>query len=438
MVRRICILLVVALVVAACFGDSSGTTSTTTNAATSTTGSETTSTTEGETSETTVAERTWTELPGIEDLPQEVQDELLELVGITEQIRQLTFIEPPMITIVTQQELNRRVAALLEEDTESFPADEALYKLLGLLPQDADLEELVNALYGEQVAGYYDPETDELVVPMREDGFSISQRGTMIHELTHALTDQHFDVDTSMNQLLDAEAFDQFSAFQGLLEGDATLTELYYLQTLSQGELGELMAEIFEIDTTVMDSLPTFLQDSFIFPYDSGLAFAQRLQSAGGWEAVNDAYTTMPDLPGSTEQIITPSDYRRDLPISVSLAPIDLPGYTLELQSVWGELGFRIMLDQVLGEDVGIKAADGWGGDMYYQWFDGQNAALVITYVGDTERDLLELEDALVDFAFASVPEEDYVWVEEVDGQLYFIAADDPEVGVSILASVKG
>ena len=65
------------------------------------------------------------------------------------------------------------------------------------------------------------------------------------------------------------------------------------------------------------------------------------------------------------------------------------------------------------------------------------NAAFVIAYVGDTQRDFDELKEALVAYAVTAVPEEDYVWVEEIDGQLYFIAADDPEVGLSILSAVK-
>jgi hypothetical protein len=146
----------------------------------------------------------------------------------------------------------------------------------------------------------------------------------------------------------------------------------------------------------------------------------------------------MPFLPGSTEQIITPDDYQRDLPQMIDGAVPAVAGYELQRESVWGEFGFRIMLDQVLGEDVGIDAADGWGGDWYAQWFDGQNAALLILFQGDTERDVEELEDALVDYATTAVAEEDWVWVEVVDDQLAFIAADEQAVGESILADVRG
>jgi hypothetical protein len=435
MARRIVFLLAFAFVATACTGSSTSSSTTTPSGFASTI---TVATSLPDATTTTTLKPTWTELVGVESLPREVQDELLALVRQTEKIRELQFIESPHITVVSESELETRVRALIEEDAADLPADEALYKLLGLLAPDADLSAMLSDVYGEQVAGFYDGETKELVVPMRETGFSPVQRSTMVHELTHALTDQHFDFDPVMTAMFDQDRLDQASAFQGLVEGDASFAEYQFLGTLNQAELGEFMAEAFSIDTSALDAAPLFVQDSLIFPYDSGLAFAQALYGAGGWEAVNEAYSTMPGLPGSTEQIMTPSEYRRDLPHTAHLPEITLPGYTLERQSVWGELGFRVMIDQVLGESTGVDAADGWGGDTYYQWFDGQNAAIVIAYVGDTEADVTELEDALVDFAFKSVPEEDYVWVEEIDGQLYFIAADSPDIGLSILSAVKG
>jgi hypothetical protein len=297
---------------------------------------------------------------------------------------------------------------------------------------------MLTELYGEQVAGYYDGDTGELVVPMREEGFSVVQRATMVHELTHALTDEQLQFHTPYTAMLDEDRLDEASAYQALIEGDASMAELLYLQTLGQDELGEFFAEALDIDTTALDASPAFIQDSLMFPYDSGLAWVQDNYLRDEWTTINDAYAEMPALPGSTEQIITPSDYERDLPLAFDATAPSVPGYDLERESVWGEFGFRAMLDQVLGEDVGIDAADGWGGDYYAQWFDGQNAALMIQFEGDTDRDTEELRSALLDYATTAVAEEDYVWVEVIDGRLAFIAADQPPVGESILASVGG
>ncbi len=438
MFRRIASLVALALIVAACTGDSVGTT-TTAGQATSTTVADTTTTTEAATtSTTTLPEPTWDRLPGIDALPQEVQDELLTLVRTAEELRGLRFVEPPTITLVSDEELESRVLEQIEEQSEDFPSDQALYELLGLLDADVDLGSMLSSLYGEQVAGFYDGETGELVVPIREEGFSVMQRGTMIHELTHSLTDQHFGFWDPYQAMFDEDRLDEASAYQALLEGDASMVQLLYFQSLTQRELGEYFAEALDIDTTALDAAPAFIQDSLVFPYDSGLAWVQEHHDRDGWASVNPAYAEMPGLPGSTEQIITPDDYARDLPRRIDAVAPSLPGYELERESVWGELGFRLMLDQVMGEAVGVDAADGWGGDYYAQWFDGTNAALLILAEGDTERDTEELRAALLDYARTAVAEEDWVWVEVFDDRIAFIAADQTEVGESLLASVSG
>lgn len=433
MIRRFASLLALALVVAACIATTEGST-TTSLAPTTSSPRDTTTTTEAAAPTTTVPNGP---LPGTEGLTDEVRDELVRLVAVTEEIRGLQFLEMPTITVVTSEELESRVRGQIEEEAADFPADAALYKLLGLLGADVNLETLLTDVYGEQVAGYYDGDTKELVVPITTEGFSVVQEATLVHELIHALTDQHFGFHAAFDAMLDEERLDEASAYQALIEGDASLAELHYLESLSQQELGEFIAEALGIDTSALDAAPQFLQDSLIFPYDSGLAFTQELYSNGDWDGVNEAYGSMPTLPGSTEQVISPGDFERDLPVEVASETVSVPGYELERTSVWGELGFRIMIDQILGEDTGVDAADGWGGDYYSQWFDGTNAALLLVYQGDTDRDTEELRQALAEYATA-VFEEDYVSVEVTGGRLVFIAADEEAVGQLILSAVSG
>ena len=376
------------------------------------------------------------DLSGLEDLSVEVQQQLEDLIVTVQEVRGLPFLSPPNITVVTDAELEARVREAIEEEAEDFPADGALYKLLGLMDQEADLEMLLLDLYGAQVAGFYDGETGEIVVPARQDGLTLLQQGTMLHELIHALTDQHFGFDAHFQAMLDEERLDEATAYQALIEGDATLAQVMWVGSLSQQELGRFFAESLDVDNSSLDAVPQFISDSLLFPYDAGLGFVQELFAAGEWNAVNDAYSTFPDLPGSSEQVITPADYQRDLPLVVELPSITINGYNLERTSVWGEEGFRTMIDQVLGESKGAKAADGWGGDSYHQWFDGENAAFLLVYKGDTERDLEELRSTLLEYVLAAVPAEDFVWVDEEEGLLYFIAADEVSVGELIRSAV--
>jgi hypothetical protein len=435
MIRRGLLLLVLfALVVSAC----DTTTDATSTSPAATPASTTTTVASVSTSTSTAATTSTTELDlsGL-DLPAAVADQLEALAAETEDLRGLRFLETPLVSVVTPEELEARIRSDIDEVSEDIPADEALYKLFGLLEPEDDFGALLSDLYGEQVAGFYDPDTKEIVVRARDDELSLVEQSTLVHELVHALTDQHFVYNDDYEAMLDEERLDEAAAYQALIEGDASLAQYRWVAGLTDREKGEWIAQsLEEADTEALDNAPEFLTESLLFPYDTGLGFTQALYEAGSWDAVNDAYSVMVDLPGSSEQVITPGDYRRDLPVEVEIPQISIAGYDLERTSVWGEAGFRIMLGQVLGDDTALPAADGWGGDAYHQWFDGTNAAFLLIFEGDTSNDVEELRQALLDFALESVPEEDFVWVDEEGGLLYLIAADETEVGETLRSRV--
>lgn len=441
MIRGLYFFLALSLVVTACTGGGDSTTTTVGDQPTETTidVSDSTTTTGDVTTTSEAAAPTTTapDLSGLEGLSDQVREQLETLIREAQEIRDLPFLRPPQIRVVTEDELEALVRAEIEEQSEDFPADEALYKMLGLLNEAADFEQIVLDLYGEQVAGYYDGETGEIVIPAHEDGLTVLQRGTLLHELVHALTDQHFSFHATFQTMIDEDRLDEASAYQALIEGDATLAEVLWAQRLSQRELGEFIAQSLEIDTTSFQAAPRFLTESLLFPYETGLAFVHTIyESAGGWSEVNDAYTTLVELPGSTEQVINPGAYRRDIPVEVEIPEITIPGYELERTSVWGEHGFRLLLNQGSNTETVAEAAAGWGGDAYHQWFDGENAALLIVYQGDTAGDMRALEEALLSFAINDFPEDHFAWVDVMDGNLYFIAAHEPSVGEQIRSAV--
>lgn len=437
MLRSVPPIVCVLLLAAACNGGSAGSTTTagasgTTDGQTPTTGGPEATTTTTRPAPTTTAP----DLSGVEGISPEVQEQLEGLIESAQEIRELPFLSPPKIIVVSDEELESRIRADVEAEAEDFPADEALYKMLGLLNPQADFENILLDLYGEQVAGYYDGETDEVVVPAREDGFTVLQQGTLVHELVHALTDQHFGFNDDLDAMVESDLLDQAAAYQALIEGDASFSEVLWVQTLSQREIGEFIAESLKVDREVFDAAPRFLTESLLFPYDAGLSFTQSLYAQGGWAPIDSAYTTMPGLPASTEQVITPDDYQTDLPARVEIPEVSLAGYELQRTSTWGEHGFRVMLNQGSGVATMPGAADGWGGDTYHQWYDGAGkAALLLVYEGDSQRDLDELEEALLNFATEAFPEDHFAWVEELDGRLYFVAAHDTEVGETLRAA---
>ncbi len=436
--------LLVAVLLAGCTRTADpATTSTTGDAGVTTTAAETTTTGIDATTTSTTADRPDVIPLGIDDLAPSLRTEVLELVSLTQELRELSFLEPPVITVVDDDELARRVRDSIEEEIDDLDADQALYSLLGLLSPDTDLLALYSDLYGEQVAGFYDGDEGELVIPSNES-LSPLQKSTLIHELTHALTDQHFDMSANYEMLVDEERFDEAAAYLSVIEGDATLTEILYIQSLPVAEQQALISESLEADSSTFDAVPQFIQDSLIFPYQEGFAFTQRLFELGGFFEIAKAYSKPPL---STEQIIEPRDFGRDLPIDVAAPVQALEGYELVYDSVWGELGFVTMFDQVLGDDASQTASDGWGGDRFSLFFDGTDAALVINYRGDSERDAEEMQVALIDYiqeamavggasetgGYKTFSGDDYAAVRRDGDAVTFIAAGDPAVGALLL-----
>ncbi len=363
------------------------------------------------------------------------------MITIAEEIRGLEFLSMPQVTVLTPDELATRVVDQLLEDYVDHEVDEALYRLLGLVPADFELLETILSLYGEAVAGYYDGDTSELVVTATQDEFSPLEEATIVHELTHALTDQVLEFNDRYNQLFDDQRYDEAAAFQGLIEGDASLAELLYVQQLDADAQQEFLEAAFDVDMTVFDQVPPFMQDSLIFPYDTGFTFVQHLFSEGGFAAVNDAYA---NPPLSSEQVISPDDYPGDVPLELSLPANELAGYEINEDSTWGELGFHLMFDQVLGGNDG--ATEGWGGDSYRIYWDGTNVVLVLVFQGETAGDAAELDEALneyvgigMDLADPLVEENSqtytgdrYAFVATSGDEVVFVAASDPAVGPTV------
>src|SRR5205085_2660255 len=112
-----------------------------------------------------------------------------------------------------------------------------------------------------------------------------------------------------------------------------------------------------------LDTAPLAIREALIFPYKNGLSFVAALRRRNPWSAVDAAFAKPPK---STEQIMHPERYLADDapgPVEID-APAALPGYKLAHSTVWGELGFSLLL-RSLGVDpaTAATAAEGWGGD---------------------------------------------------------------------------
>lgn len=311
---------------------------------------------------------------------------LAKLAATVAKIRALDFTEEVTPRTITAASMTDRIRAAFKKENPRAEVDatQKVLARLGVVEADVDLYDLIGDAYGEQVAGFYDSETKELIVVGREaTNPGPLDRLILAHEYTHALTDQHFDLQR-LERLQDEGQDEAVSALQALGEGDAQFTMgIYRDDVLTKDEMERLVEESAKVGVTAFSRLPPFLQEGFTFPYDAGVSFVGALHASGGWKAIDAAYV---DPPVSTEQILHPERYlgpARDEPTDVRMADVRGalgPGWRRLEDGDVGELDVRLVLDTSSGPNLGTakarRAADGWDGGAY-EAFEGAAGTLV-------------------------------------------------------------
>ncbi len=325
-------------------------------------------------------------------------------------LRGLEELEPVRHTFFSHDELRSFVIQELEED---YPQEEAERDAIEMaafdfMPADTDLRSLLESLYTEQIAGFYDPDEKFFAVVSGEGEIQPLDKTIYAHEFVHVLQDQHYDLIA-----LDPEenSGDASLAVTALIEGDAMLVqEQFMLGYMDSDELFEMMTELGNVDNSVLDSAPAVLREQLMFSYEAGLIFTKALVEEGGYPALNDAYG---DPPRSTEQILHPDKYfSGEDPELVAIPPL-----TETLGSEWswvaedvlGEFTLRLYLKGQLEPWAAADAAAGWGGDRYTVFHRPESGAilLVMHLIWDSEEEATEFLDAYALFGesrFGSEP----------------------------------
>jgi hypothetical protein len=218
-----------------------------------------------------------------------------------------------------------------------------------------------------------------------------------IHELDHALQDQHFNLAKIDKET--APNWDQGFAAQCLIEGDATLVMMDYMASamgVDPGMLDGMMGDDSMLAGGGMmgagsSKAPPFIQKLISDPYFKGMTFCSTLRAQGGWKKVDSAYRR---LPASSEQILHPERYlRNDAPKTLNVnLPAAPAGWSYLGCDVAGEYLIRNMGESLVGADQAARAAEGWGGDLYCAYVKGYQEGLVWMTVWDSENDAKEFE----------------------------------------------
>jgi hypothetical protein len=317
-------------------------------------------------------------------------------------IRGLELLAPINVEVKTREQLREETRQDLATDYPESERnnDQRVLVAFGLMSPEQDLGEVYVELLGEQVAGYYDPSTDEMVVVASSDGEGLSalDQVTFAHEVVHALQDQHFDLESYSDQRIEGNS-DESLAITALIEGDATVAQIDFI--LSNADLArDFLFELGGTDeqsSAALDAAPPILSATLLFPYNQGQVFVQYLYDEGGWELVNEAYQNPPT---TTEQILHPEKYTEG-EVAEVVEVLDLSTLlgadwaTLDEDSM-GEFQLSVLLgDGDLTEKQVERASEGWAGDSYVVSGTNEDVAIVWESSWESEEDAAEFMRAL-------------------------------------------
>jgi hypothetical protein len=323
-----------------------------------------------------------------------------ELQARTEAARELPFRAPVEAQEVEASGVSKLLARELDRQT---PADrmrneEALAKTLGFLPADADLRALILSWSAQAVAGFYTRSGGRLYVVKGASGAGSGDGGAvLVHELAHALQDQHTPLITVTMGLRAND--DLVFALGAFLEGDALFTELRDEAERSgfPQPTGAEFVSRFDHDAPEGEGVPRLLREAFLRQYPLGYSLSSELVSRGGVAALTAA---LDDPPLTSEELIHPERYlERSRRRPLALFPEASDAFAPECESVvstsYGELGLGVWLGEMgLAEPAARAAADGWDADRAWLLDCGHGRALAWLIQLDTEPEAAELHAA--------------------------------------------
>ena len=322
-----------------------------------------------------------------------------EIMPRVAQLRGLEFSRDVPVNVVTSGQLASYVCGTIDEQmtADEMKGFQRLLAHMGLIEPGIDLRATLIRVYSQQIAGFYDDEQKVFSIVSNSNMPRVLDEVTIAHELTHALQDQHYDLEGL--RVMTEDADDAALAVMALAEGDACDLMMRYgtdYYARGAGPVKDFSPFIsFSTGAENIPALPMVLAQNLVFPYAYGSRFVVALMREAGDRAVDWAFV---DPPVSTEQIMNPQKYfNRDEPLDIRLpdAPGDIPeGWRLLDQSSLGQFNLGLFLANSLGMWGIEEAIRPWKGDViagyagpadddfvfvYYSTWDSSEAAMEFT-----------------------------------------------------------
>jgi hypothetical protein len=308
-----------------------------------------------------------------------------EVLAEMSKLVSLPILSPLKKSMRSRDEIQAYLLQKMKEDKDADKryADQKTMEKFGLLPKDYPLDQTLVKVLTEQIAGLYDPDSQEFFIA---DWTSpADQRMVMSHELTHALQDQHFHIDKWTDAAKPND--DAELSRDAVIEGSAMAAMLDY-QLRGNGsirDLGDFDPSMLmgDVDSSPeLSKAPKVLQDELLFPYLAGTRFTARvLQATNGWP---DFHKVFEKPPLSTQQIMHPDLYfqgvvppKITLPATAGLIPAEWKKLD---ENNMGEFGLLEIFKQFLPKDRATDLAAAWSADRYAIFENQKNKQTMLLF----------------------------------------------------------
>jgi len=322
-------------------------------------------------------------------------------VDFVEKERGLHFTHPVYVDFLSDAAFTKQVTTdrdeVSDDDLEQLDQYAGMLRALGLVEGDVDLFDKSNELHGKGIIGFYSYEDERLRI--RGTEITPAVESTIVHELTHALQDQNFDLGKRLDELDkadDANSSAAASGFDALVEGDARRIEGLWRDQLPAKERARLDKEQragqkgFEQDAK---DIPEVMVTMLAAPYDLGEALLAVAVQQGGEKAVDDLFRSPPK---TEEQQLDPWTLVADHQGFLNVPAPELPeGAKSFDDGAFGALTWLMVLSERLPAAQALTAVDGWGGDAYAAYDLDGASCVSIDYRADTPQDLAQMKSAL-------------------------------------------
>lgn len=310
-----------------------------------------------------------------------------EMIGDVERIMGLKALAPIPRSLLTREEITELVNGRMNEESSSADInnEERFLEMFGFVDKKFDLaQEVVNTLT-EQATALYDYKTKQLYLSTwtPED----MQEFALVHELAHAIADQHFDLGKYLDK---SKSADGDLARSAVIEGQASwvMTEWVMLQTGQSLRKNGLLAAAaagasrFEVaEYPVFSSQPLYLREAMLFPYTQGMIFQQRVIDRYGEQGFDQVFRTPPT---STQQVFEAESYFTQRVASEPKLPrFKLRGFKRASRGDVGQFDHAILLQQHIDEKESERIAPLWRGGRYEIWSNAGDSRAVLRYASD-------------------------------------------------------